>query len=362
MESSGSIINQTSSVLSQYWHEGIVQNMLGLAQDVNWGRLLTGSLGFLGALFSVQGIISPSTRTAPANILQDLGSVLSPKAVIVLPGSPEFDRLSYRWIKVDSPTYSVIVVPATEKDVSESVKYANKHDLPFLATTGGHGSWKGLNKMQGGMNIYMRNLTKFEISKDGKSATLGGGLLNYDVHFGLWEKGKQTVTGQCECVSLVSPGLGGGHGLLQGQYGLPGDQVLSYRVVLASGEVVTVSEHSHKDLFWAMRGAGHNFGIVTETKVKIYDVTKPEWSYQYFTFTHDKVKEVYRVANEMVKTQPAEITHWSFWTLNPVVDPTNVSHPIHPFLSRSLLINCVIANHNLQLPRERPPRHPNRLR
>ena len=58
--------------------------------------------------------------------------------------------------------------------------------------------------------------------------------------------------------------LGGGHGTLQGHYGLLADQIVAARIVLGNGKAVTASKKKNSDLFWALRGAGHNFGIVTE--------------------------------------------------------------------------------------------------
>jgi FAD/FMN-containing dehydrogenase len=70
----------------------------------------------------------------------------------------------------------------------------------------------------------------------------------------------------------MGPLLGGGHGFLQGRYGLVVDNVVSARVVLANSTVVTVSGEENGELFWALRGAGHNFGIVTEVRSRVYDV------------------------------------------------------------------------------------------
>lgn len=115
-------------------------------------------------------------------------------------------------------------------------------------------------------------------------------------------------------MGLSAPILGGGHGWLQGEYGLAADQVISARLILGSGEVVTVSEDSHPDLFWAIRGAGHNFGLVAEWEYRIYD-TNPEaakWSYEIFMFTGDKLEALYTLHNEMQKTQPAHAIHWSY--------------------------------------------------
>ena len=65
--------------------------------------------------------------------------------------------------------------------------------------------------------------------------------------------------------------LGGGYGFLQGNYGLPADNIVSANVILADGSVVVASEDSRPDLLWALKGAGHNFGIVSSYEYKIYE-------------------------------------------------------------------------------------------
>jgi FAD/FMN-containing dehydrogenase len=72
-------------------------------------------------------------------------------------------------------------------------------------------------------------------------------------------------------VGVIPALLGGGMGNMISLYGLGVDQILSARLVLASGEVVTCSSDENPDLFWGIRGAGHNFGIVSELKVKAYE-------------------------------------------------------------------------------------------
>ena len=120
--------------------------------------------------------------------------------------------------------------------------------------------------------------------------------------------------------------LGGGHGWLQGQYGLAADSMLEARVVLANASVITVSETSHPDLFWALKGAGHNFGIVTEWKHKIHNVdSKKPWAYQTFTFTEDRLEDIFRAANDIVKTQPPQAVHAALFSVNQEVDPIKVS-------------------------------------
>lgn len=136
---------------------------------------------------------------------------------------------------------------------------------------------------------------------------------------------KETVTGACECTSILGPGLGGGHGYLQGHHGLVSDQFVSMNIVLADGTMQTIDEASSPDLWWAMRGAGHNFGIVTSVTSKIYDIEHPDWAYQSFTFTGDKVEDLYRAINDyQLKngTQPVDVVNYGFFFNSPDIDPT----------------------------------------
>lgn len=120
--------------------------------------------------------------------------------------------------------------------------------------------------------------------------------------------------------------LGGGHGYLQGLYGLLADQIEEARVVLADGESVIASQQTNPDLFWALRGAGHNFGIVTGFKYKIYDRI-PEWTVFTMFFTQDKLEEVFTLANNYLeeKDHPAELIFWHTFVRRPDLDPNSVS-------------------------------------
>jgi len=96
----------------------------------------------------------------------------------------------------------------------------------------------------------MRLLNSVVLSSDGTYVTVGGGVKGVEVRDALWKIGKWTPHGLCECPGFVALALGGGHGILQGRYGLMSDQVLSMDVVLANGTAITASETSHAGLFW----------------------------------------------------------------------------------------------------------------
>lgn len=134
------------------------------------------------------------------------------------------------------------------------------------------------------------------------------------------------MTGTCECVSYLGPGLGGGHGWLQGRRGLISDQYVSLRVVLASGELITVTRNSK--LFWALKGAGHNFGVITSVTSNIFDIERPNYGLQTLIFSGDKVEAIYQLANEQWysngKGIPVDLINWSYWFFDPTIDPEKV--------------------------------------
>lgn len=265
-----------------------------------------------------------------SSIQNTLGPSLSAGAEVYLPGSEGFATANTRWNAAAAPGFEAIVKVKSEEDVQGVIQYANKNDKPFLAITGGHGTSSSLENMKGGIGIWMRGMSGIEIVDDGIAALVEGGVMNGDLIRTLWDHGKQTVTTGCDCVGFIAPVLGGGHGWLQGRYGLPADQLLSARMVLANGTAITVSDEEHADLFWAIRGAGHNFGVVTEIKVRIYD-REPEldqWAASGFVFTQDKLEEVFAVANEWLASpnRPMELVHYGVFAFNPEVDPVNVSN------------------------------------
>lgn len=126
-------------------------------------------------------------------------------------------------------------------------------------------------------------------------------------------------------MSLLGPGLGGGHGWLQGHHGLISDQFLSMNVVLADGGERIINADS--ELWWAFKGAGHNFGIVTSVVQRIYPLEHRDWAIETFAFSGDKVKEVYEAANQyLVRNgrRNVDIIDWSYWLHDTTLDDEKV--------------------------------------
>lgn len=128
----------------------------------------------------------------------------------------------------------------------------------------------------------------------------------------------------------MGPLLGGGHGIRQGKHGYLADNLISARVVLANGSVVMASATSHPDLYWALRGAGHNFGILTSIEYKIYDLPiQEEWAVTELIFDGEKVETLYSALNALSengeKMLSEDLMNYSGFMQIPAVDAKNVS-------------------------------------
>lgn len=211
------------------------------------------------------------------------------------------------------------------------MKFANTKGLPFLAWNSAHGAITTLGNMTNGIEIYLNQLSGVELSEDLSTVTVLGGTKSKLVRDTVWAAGKQVVTGACECVGYLGPGLGGGHGFLQGRHGLIGDSFESMNIVLANGTLTTIDSDS--ELWWAMNGAGHNFGVVTSVTSKIFDIVSPLWAFTSMTFKGELVAELYDNVNKYILkngTTPVEVINWSYWQ-NSDLDP-EVSLPSFPEL------------------------------
>ncbi|KAL8803183.1 MAG: hypothetical protein Q9200_006324 [Gallowayella weberi] len=129
------------------------------------------------------------------------------------------------------------------------------------------------------------------------------------------------ATGACTCVGVVGAGLGGGLGRYQGLFGLVADNFLEMTVITASGVIHTVSENRNADLFWAMRGAGHNFGIVTSFEYKIND-SIPSWYIATYIYAKEKLEAVFSALNDQndnARHHSLPLVRWPlpFLALNP---------------------------------------------
>lgn len=166
----------------------------------------------------------------------------------------------------DPPFYAspgqlaVRVQPRTPEEVAAALRFAAAEGLGVAIRSGGHGGRLFAN--DGGMVIELQHFAG--VSVDGSTVRVGGGAIWGDVATALAPHGLALSSGDTRTVGVGGLTLGGGVGWMIRQYGLAIDSLRSAQVVLPSGEIVTASADENPDLFWALRGGGGNFGVVTE--------------------------------------------------------------------------------------------------
>ncbi|KAI0972366.1 FAD-binding domain-containing protein [Xylaria arbuscula] len=184
-------------------------------------------------------------------------------------GSEAFTNATVRWNAYGSPSYCAAVSPSSEEEVASIVRIANAANIPFLATGGRHNYGTTLKRLQNGLAIDLSKLNDVIIDKSNSTVTIGGGARIRDVLKPVSEAGYQIPSGACNSAGYIGAGLGAGIGFLEGTFGLVIDCLVSAKLVTAHGDLIEVSDSSHSDLFWAIRGAGTNFGIITSAVFKL---------------------------------------------------------------------------------------------
>ncbi|ROV95550.1 hypothetical protein VSDG_05265 [Cytospora chrysosperma] len=226
-----------------------------------------------------------------------------PGVEMYTPGDAGYEDSLFRWSATCIKPAAVVVRPTTAAEVSIALVYAAQHKVYPLAVCGGGHSTSGDQSSDGGMVIDLKRMRSTRVDPVAQTISFGGGCDWADVNAALWEHGLATVSGVVGDTGVGGLILGGGYGYLTGRRGLALDCLLSCEVVLASGEIVTASKAENPDLFWALRGAGHNFGIVTSFTSEAY----PQglcWA-GFLAFPPDKLKKVIEFGNDfrsLVKT------------------------------------------------------------
>ncbi|KAK4992368.1 hypothetical protein LTR50_001126 [Elasticomyces elasticus] len=201
----------------------------------------------------------------------------SANTTIAYPGSAGFADQTLRWTIFDAPTYSAVITPGNEQDVIQAVKLCREHAFPFLATGGRHGYTTTLGDLHLGLAIDLSNFDRVQVDSSAATVTIGGATRASQLFDPLYEAGFMIQSGSCSCVGYVGVTLGAGVGRLQGEFGLLIDALKSVRMVTAEGKLITVSATENSELFWGIRGAGFNFGVVVSATYKLQPLINNDW-------------------------------------------------------------------------------------
>ncbi|WP_180968991.1 FAD-binding oxidoreductase [Microbacterium aurantiacum] len=201
---------------------------------------------------------------------------------------------------IDS-TASHVHRPATVAQVAEIIREAVKTGAPVTVVSGGHGPWS--HAPATGIRVELGELTGVDV--EGTTVRVGGGAVWGDIAAALGAHGLALSSGDTASVGVGGLTLGGGVGWMVRAWGLAADQLIGAQLVTASGEIVEVADHEHPDLFWAIRGGGGNFGIVTRFDFQAHRL--PGIVFGEYAIAGDSAPVV-RSARDLLRDAPNELT------------------------------------------------------
>jgi FAD/FMN-containing dehydrogenase len=189
---------------------------------------------------------------------------------IIGPDHDEYDTARLVWNAMIDKQPGLILRCTSTYDVVAAVNAARANGLTPAVRCGGH-SVSGKAMSDGGLTIDLNGLRGVTVDPDRKLVDIGGGCRLGDVDAATAQHAMIVPAGIMSETGVGGLALGGGIGWFSRKHGLTCDQFVELEVVLASGEVITASETSHPELFWALKGGGGNFGIVTRFTVRAHD-------------------------------------------------------------------------------------------
>ena len=230
------------------------------------------------------------------------------EGTIILPGEPGYDEARSIWNGMIDRKPAVIVRCQTEADVMHAIKYARENGLIVAIRGGGH-NIAGHAVCDGGLMIDLSSMKKVRVDVGARRAYVQPGATLFDVDRATQAHSLATPTGINSTTGIAGLALGGGFGWLSRKFGLTSDNLVSARVITAEGQGLHASATSNADLYWALRGGGGNFGVVTEFEFALHPVG-PEVFSGLIVFPRSEATAVLRKYREFIAGAPDELSLW----------------------------------------------------
>jgi hypothetical protein len=195
------------------------------------------------------------------------------RGALVVPGSADYDRERRTFVfnpRTDKHP-AAIAKCSDEADIAACLEFAAANGLDVAVRSGGH-DFLGASTCDGGILIDTRPMAACQLSASGASVVVGAGAKTGEVTQFLQRSNRAVPFGDSGDVGVAGLTLGGGYGWLSSKYGATCDNLLRARLILADGRRIVASEDEHPDLFWAIRGGGGNFGVVSQLEYATRDV------------------------------------------------------------------------------------------
>jgi FAD/FMN-containing dehydrogenase len=224
---------------------------------------------------------------------------------IILPGSAGYDAARIVWNGMIDRRPAVVARAAGVEDVRRTVRFAREQDLPIAVRCGGH-SLAGFSTCDDGVVLDLSLMRDVHVDPARRTARVAGGTLLSQLDAAAQAHGLVCPVGVVGHTGVAGLTLGGGMGRLQRHFGFSIDNLCSVELVTADDRVLTVSEDEEPDLFWGIRGAGPNFGVVTSFEFDLHELG-PVVTQGFVDYPAERGHEIAARVREYLDTAPDEV-------------------------------------------------------
>jgi FAD/FMN-containing dehydrogenase len=245
---------------------------------------------------------------AAAPVVDRSALTLAVTGTVVMPGDADYDATRTVWNAMVDRKPAAIVRCAGEADVVAALRFARERGLPISVRGGGH-HIAGTSVCDGGLMIDLSTLKGVRVDAVARRAVVEPGALLADVDAATLAHGLATPLGINSTTGVAGLTLGGGFGWLSRLHGLTIDNLVAARIVGADGVVRRASADEHPDLFWAIRGGGGNFGIVTAFTFALHPIAA-EVLAGLLVFPMDRCREILRAYRAFAERAPDALNVW----------------------------------------------------
>ena len=224
------------------------------------------------------------------------------------PGDDGWSDAVSIWNGMVTKAPALVLKPTSAHDVAVAIRFARRFRLRLSVKGGGH-NIGGTSIVEGGLTLDMSKMRDVTVAAREKLAHIGPGCLLKDVDRASQEHGLATVLGFVSEVGVAGLTLGGGLGYLTRRFGWTVDNLQEVEIVTADGEIRTANRNEHADLFWALRGGGGNFGVVTRFTFRLHEVGPTVYG-GLIAWPFERADEVLVAYRKIAAAAPRELAVW----------------------------------------------------
>jgi FAD/FMN-containing dehydrogenase len=192
---------------------------------------------------------------------------------LLLPGNPGYDEARRVLNMSIDRNPALVIQPSGTADISHAINFAREREILLAVKCGGH-SWSGKSTCEGGMQVDLSHFRHARVDPGARRAHVAGGSLLGELDHEAMAHGLVTTAGTVSHTGIGGLTLGGGFGRLARRFGLTLDNVVSVDIINADGHLRHASAEENPDLYWAVRGGGGNFGIVTRFELALHPMSR----------------------------------------------------------------------------------------